>query len=302
MGDKAGWLDQSTFISRSHKATFNHPEFGKWITNVDTVIAGHDHPKIGKRNAVALNIAKYGRAVNYKCLIKEDLTGKKFGRYTVLKQHSSSPVRWLVRCSCGTENTQSTSKLKSATSCGCQRKEVIKKKSVIFNSRLIGNMYSKWTVIGTTTRPTYLSCKCECGTIREVYRNSLFDEVSTNCGCTTPIFKTEEICREIVERLTNAKWPKKRLFKNPLTNTHLELDGYCETLKAAFEYDGEQHFMESSFGSRDGTLKERQQRDTIKDQLCESGGIVLIRIPYIMKKSLESFILDELKKANLLNE
>jgi len=297
LGDKASWLDQNTFVSYSEKATFNHPEFGKWVTNISTVIAGHDHPKVGKRNRDALCMVKYGRVINCVNPIKEDLVGKTFGRYTVIALHSHSPVRWLVRCICGTENTQTTSKIKSAQSCGCFGKESARSRSITFNQSFIGNVYSKWTVIGIADRPTYLQCQCECGTIREVYRNSLFDGVSTNCGCVATFFKTEEQCRSILEQLSGHKWPKKRLFKNPETNTHLELDGYCDALKMAFEYDGEQHFKKSYFDKGDGGLKDRQRRDAIKDRLCLELGVKLIRIPYTMKKDLDNFIKDSLQKA-----
>ena len=296
LGDRKDWLDQTTFVSGQDKATFNHPEFGKWITNISTVIKGHDHPKVGKRNAVALNIKKYGRAVNG---IKEvvDLAGQRFGKLIVISLIQKNPVKWACKCDCGTDKTYSTIGIKKSTSCGCGRKETQRKKSIEFNTTFIGKQYSKWTVVGITNRPTYLQCLCECGTIREVYRNSLMDGVSTNCGCTTPIYRTEEECRTIIEELSGQKWPKKRLFKNPETNGHLELDGYCEALSMAFEYDGEQHFKESAFGSGDDTLKERQHRDAIKDQLCAQNGIKLIRIPYIMKSSLRSFIGESLQKA-----
>jgi len=60
-----------------------------------------------------------------------DLTGKKFGRLTVLERHgtSSNPVMWKCRCDCGTEKPIAYKHLKygGTVSCGCYRSEVSRK-------------------------------------------------------------------------------------------------------------------------------------------------------------------------------
>jgi hypothetical protein len=55
-----------------------------------------------------------------------DLTGKQFGRWTVLTVHpESKPVRWRCRCDCGIERTVYGSNLRSghSLSCGCFRRD-----------------------------------------------------------------------------------------------------------------------------------------------------------------------------------
>ena len=63
-------------------------------------------------------------------------------------------------------------------------------------------------------------------------------------------YVNEERCRAIFERLLNKKRDGERfkfkkvrpwLLINHETGFCLELDGYCEKLKFAFEYDGIQH-------------------------------------------------------------
>jgi hypothetical protein len=53
--------------------------------------------------------------------------------------------------------------------------------------------YGQWIVIGEPVYshpygkkrgPAYLLCRCECGTVRDVCRNSLVNGASTGCGCT----------------------------------------------------------------------------------------------------------------------
>jgi hypothetical protein len=104
--------------------------------------------------------------------------------------------------------------------------------------------------------------------------------------------KTEQKVREIFESILGKSFPTTRpnFLKNPKTGRNLELDGYCEELGMAFEYDGEQHFKEMDYmGS---SLKDIKARDKLKDKLCEEANIILIRVPYWVKDGLRSFILD----------
>ena len=61
---------------------------------------------------------------------------------------------------------------------------------------------------------------------------------SSNSGCPNcSSFKSEKICRDYFQYFMEYNFIKKRLK----CLNGLELDGYCEELKLAFEYDGEQH-------------------------------------------------------------
>ena len=65
----------------------------------------------------------------------KDLTGQRFGRWTVLKrgpdyiayQEDHKCVRWYCRCDCGSIRLVHGTALKSgvSTSCGCYRKEAV---------------------------------------------------------------------------------------------------------------------------------------------------------------------------------
>ena len=114
--------------------------------------------------------------------------------------------------------------------------------------------------------------------------------------------KGEKRCREVFEKLTNKKFPTKRplFLKNPDTGYPLELDGYCEELKLAFEYDGEQHYKSiDCFGGKDKWIK-IQELDNLKDDLCKIADVNLIRIPYTVKQNnIEEYIKNELKNENI---
>lgn len=80
-----------------------------------------------------------------------DLTGKQFGRWTVLYRDTATrrPTRWICKCSCGTVKSvlsltliNSNPKLRS-TSCGCYRNELSSKRRKthgLKNSRI----YNEW--------------------------------------------------------------------------------------------------------------------------------------------------------------
>lgn len=71
-----------------------------------------------------------GRTSSCGCLVSPDLTGRRFGRLTVLRRDVSAPYqgRWLCSCDCGNTITAYTSNLKRGhtKSCGCLHKDVMR--------------------------------------------------------------------------------------------------------------------------------------------------------------------------------
>lgn len=72
---------------------------------------------------------------------------------------------------------------------------------------------------------------------------------------------------------------KPKWLKNPDTGKLLELDRYYPNLNLAFEYNGLQHY-ELCFGDDEQREQNRlaiqQQRDEVKQQLCDKRGVTLI--------------------------
>ena len=51
----------------------------------------------------------------------------------------------------------------------------------------------------------------------------------------------------------------------------MELDGYCPDLQLAFDYQGEQHYVASSyFNWLKGGFAEQLERDRLKAQQCKA--------------------------------
>lgn len=100
----------------------------------------------------------------------------------------------------------------------------------------------------------------------------------------------ERVCRLIFETIFKNKFPKIRpdWLKSPTSNQNLELDGYCEPLGIAFEYNGEQHYS-------DNTIYTRSQYDLFKIQKCQSKNVKLFIIKEIKNIPSYNNIVDEIR-------
>ena len=56
----------------------------------------------------------------------------------------------------------------------------------------------------------------------------------------------------------------------------------------AFEYQGQQHYISTTFLSNLQSFDERQQTDRKKVELCKEAGITLIQVPFWWNKKSES--------------
>jgi hypothetical protein len=92
--------------------------------------------------------------------------------------------------------------------------------------------------------------------------------------CSTGL--SERICRTYFEEVFKVSFPNTKGLEW-LRNEHgnfLELDGYNDTLKLAFEHQGEQHYEGESYF-------EKAKYDQIKASLCEKNNVFLIHIPQL---------------------
>lgn len=107
---------------------------------------------------------------------------------------------------------------------------------------------------------------------------------------------SEEKTRFIFEQLTNKKFKKDRKILNGL-----ELDGYNEDLKLAFEYNGIYHYKNIAKFRR---AKNVQKVDKKKKLLCKKLGIKLIVVKYsnnISDNHLLTYISNKLKIYKEIN-
>lgn len=121
-----------------------------------------------------------------------DLTGKVFGRVTVLRKSESrkapcGAVRamWLCQCQCGNQIEISSQGLKTnkCPSCGCFKREQTSKNRL---RDLTGQKFGRLTVIKraeSRAEVTRWLCLCECGKETIVGYPNLANGHTKSCGC-----------------------------------------------------------------------------------------------------------------------
>ena len=115
--------------------------------------------------------------------MKQELEGKRFGKWVVMSYIGKIKSRdvWRCKCDCGTEKDvqQRTLLNGDSTSCGCDR---IQKKRM----KIEGKKFGKLTVQSfayVKDMHTYFNCICECGKNCIVRGKSLVSGNTTSCGC-----------------------------------------------------------------------------------------------------------------------
>ena len=113
---------------------------------------------------------------------KKDLTGKRFGKLSVLQKtdkRKNGSVLWLCRCACGSLCEKPTNELNSgfAVSCGCSRRSHVQP----------GAQFGRLTAVEPTqerrANSVVWKCLCACGSTVFVRATLLASGHTTSCGC-----------------------------------------------------------------------------------------------------------------------
>lgn len=143
----------------------------------------------------------------------------------------------------------------------------------------------------------YLEFECFEG---HIFKKSFDNMLHQNQGCPICVRGiSEELCRYVFENVYNDKF-NKTTFK--YKNHTLELDGYNDENKIAFEYNGRQHYELTTMTKTQESLKYRKYLDNLKSQYCKEVGIDLIIIPYtISNDEISKFICNKLKYNKIID-
>ena len=114
----------------------------------------------------------------------------------------------------------------------------------------------------------------------------------------------ENVMRAALEELLGQPFKKIRpkFLRNPATNRCLELDAYCESLKLAAEFAGEQHriWPNSCHNTRED-FEKQQARDKLKLELCQQHGITLIVVPdTVARAEMREYVKEQLIRLTFL--
>lgn len=215
-----------------------------------------------------------------------DMTGKKYGRLTVLKRGENTrggKARWICQCECGNITTVEGTHLRSGNikSCGCLQKE---RTSDSCRINLIGQTIGNFTVLDYC-RKLYQrgrwKCRCNlCGN-EEVYISTTNLKNQYSCGCSISSHGEKKI-EEILIKY-NIPFIKEKRFSDLFfedTGCLARFDFYINN-KYIVEYDGKQHFIQGTgkYDNKD-KFEKTQEHDKIKNEYCKQHNIPLIRIPF----------------------
>lgn len=126
-----------------------------------------------------------------------EIIGNKYGKLTVKKYSETKYFGknrehyYFCDCDCGTKNfvtTRHNLLRGDVKSCGCAKKDAGKRRL----NDLTGQKIGRWTVLKRApnrvsksgkTRSVMWTCKCECGTVKDVGARALKLKTSLSCGC-----------------------------------------------------------------------------------------------------------------------
>eukprot|EP01114_Cavostelium_apophysatum_P009868 TRINITY_DN23180_c0_g1_i1.p1 TRINITY_DN23180_c0_g1~~TRINITY_DN23180_c0_g1_i1.p1 ORF type:complete len:370 (+),score=65.36 TRINITY_DN23180_c0_g1_i1:1430-2539(+) len=118
-----------------------------------------------------------------------------------------------------------------------------------------------------------------------VYPEFPWDESRATKGKRNVTFKAQ---RHLFNQL-KVMFPSEELFMDFILATkegNYELDIAIPSLKIAFEYQGVQHYTQSS--TMFDPVAPRIARDKVKERLCEEAGITLVQIPFWWDSNIKS--------------
>lgn len=248
------------------------------------------------RKYVVKSASVLTKGVN-QCNCANDLTNKKFGRWTVLyktdKRTKNGGVLWHCRCDCGNEKDVNADILKrgESKSCGCLAKEKAsesaKKSRIDLTGQRFGKLIALYPIYAEDKiHHTKWHCQCDCGNQCDVDMGNLRAYKAQSCGCTRS--KQEE---NIIKLLiaNNIKFNYQFRFDNMKNKP---FDFYINN-SYVIEYDGQQHFYYTGTGWDTKEHFERtRQNDLLKNQYCFENNIPLIRIPFNEEYNFEDLKLE----------
>ena len=224
-----------------------------------------------------------------------DLTGKKFGRLTVLgrdmtrgqEPNTHKSAYWKCLCDCGNEKSVRSDKLRNGQiqSCGCLSKEV---RSELFLIDLSGQRFGKLVALERDlSKPqgkgifASWKCRCDCGNIKTVRGDHLRNGTTSSCGCLNSAGELK-LSRKLQEN--NIKYVPQYEFSDLKGDYNCLRFDYAilnddGTLNCLIEFQGEQHYRKWGAESNE-RFEKRLEYDELKRQYCSRNNIKLIEIPH----------------------
>ena len=144
---------------------------------------------------------------------KENLEGRVFTRWTVIKDTGEDKV--LCRCECGTERWVKRDNLKRGVSrsCGCLRKEEAHEKQTRVK---VGQVYGRLTIkrlIGRDhNKKLVWEAECSCGNIIRVTSEAVRSGQTRSCGCLRSELNTKRCTKPMIGKVFGRLTVLKKMY------------------------------------------------------------------------------------------
>lgn len=215
----------------------------------------------------------------------EDLTGKKFGKITVLRRgenylsvKNKQSVIWICTCSCGRNGefpifaaNLRNGRAISCKNCGFERLSRSRFKN------LIGLKFNKLDVISFIAiekgQGAIYLVRCDCGLSKDfqIRGKNLGNGHTKSCGCLNESLIALEMKKYFKEKYDGIQ--EHKVFKNPETDHWLPYDIYLPDHKTFVEIHGTQHYIKESFYDRtDEEFEYRKHLDKMKKDFAKKNG------------------------------
>ena len=202
-----------------------------------------------------------------------DLTGQKFGRWTVINRAENKVLpsgqkrtMWHCQCDCGNEKDVSADSLKSgqSKSCGCFHKDRIAETTL---TDLTGRSFGRWSVIKrgdphitpSGQSKTMWLCRCECGTERYVDACNLASGTTRSCGCLQKDSITIDLTKRVYDNNGNliqklCPCCKKFIDVSLFSKNKRRPDGYNEYCNNCLKYNDKKRYDHYKHGAKSRKL------------------------------------------------
>lgn len=221
--------------------------------------------------------------------LRKDLTGKKFGRLTVLSMDwNTRPTKCLCRCDCGNVTSVANADLVNGhtQSCGCLHKE----RTSAANTKDFTNTVTMYGVkllhqYKKNNKGQWL-WECECGICGNHFVElpaRVLDGHVASCGCA--IKSSGERLIENILKKYHYDYEMQYSFDDCRDKKVLHFDFAIKNnddVLFLIEYDGQQHFKAIDLWGGEKELNAIQKRDSIKNNYCKHNKIPLLRLPYTL--------------------
>lgn len=186
-----------------------------------------------------------------------DLSGQKFGRYTVLRLsdgREQGGMVWLCKCECGTEKTQSSAELihRGVVSCGCYQKEIRGASKITHGATRNGVKSSEYRC--------YIGMKGRCSNPNNPCAHLYIGKGVTVCDRWLGVEGFKNFMEDMGPRPSlqhsldridgngnycpeNCRWAtRKQQGRNVSTNRRIEIDGITKCLSEWAEFLGIEYY------------------------------------------------------------